>query len=76
MAGGRFHAECDSQASLEAARLDGATRAAFEARFESLAEEGPRDYYGPLTAIRRAPGGGLELALDNRETPGFGRLLD
>ena len=76
VAGGRFHAECDSQASLEAARLDGETRAAFEARFESLAEEGSRDYYGPLTAIRRAPGGGLELALDNRETPGFGRLLD
>lgn len=76
VAGGRFHAECGREVSIEVERLDAETKAAFEARFESVAEEGSRDYYGPLTAIRREPGGGLDLVLDDRETPGFGRLLD
>lgn len=75
VAGGRFHAECGREASIEAARFDTGTRAAFEARFGRVFEEGTRDYYGPLTAIRRDSDGGLELALDDRQTPGFGCLL-
>jgi len=76
VAGGRFHAECGREASIEAARFDAETKAAFEGRFERVFEEASQDYYGPLTAIRRGPKGGVALALDNRETPGFGRVLD
>lgn len=72
VAAGRFHAECGDEVSVEAARFDSETRAAFEARFGRVFEEGSREYYGPLTAIRRQPRGGLELALDDRQTPGFG----
>jgi len=72
---GRFHAEDARTVSVEAARLDRDVRASLAARFRQTVEESWRQYYGPLTAIRRQRDGRLSVALDDRETPGFGRVL-
>ena len=72
---GRLHTEDARTVSVEVARLGHDVRASLEARFQQTVEENWRHYYGPLTAIRRENGGRLSVALDDRETPGFGRVL-
>ncbi|NYZ15569.1 hypothetical protein HL658_23765 [Azospirillum sp. RWY-5-1] len=72
---GRLHAESRDAATLERTRHEPAVEAAFAGRFRSVGTEEWTQYYGPLTAIRRGADGAAELGLDDREGPGFGRVL-
>lgn len=71
---GRFHAEGRRRATMEFERLPSGTEAQLRRAFETVEAEGPDDYYGPCTAIRRDGDGGLTLGLDDR-WPGFGTLV-
>jgi len=71
---GRFHAEARGQATLELDRLPRAIEVALRAAFQTVAAEGPEDYYGPCTAIRRDSDGTLTLGVDDR-WPGFGTVV-
>jgi gamma-glutamyltranspeptidase / glutathione hydrolase len=68
---GRVHAEDHTRVSCETARLGAARVEALRRRFPSVEDETGERYYGPLTAIRYAPGG-IELALDDRLFSGLG----
>lgn len=71
---GRFHAESRQRATLELDRLSHPVKAALQAAFEMVEAEGPMDYYGPCTAIRRDADGGVTLGIDDR-WPGFGVII-
>ena len=66
IARGRFHAEDASRATLEPDRLPQEFAAALQGAFASVEAEGPLDYYGPCTAIRRDSDGAMTLGLDDR----------
>lgn len=71
---GRFHAETRDRATLESGRWDASVRDALRRGFAAVEEEGPAEYYGPFTAIRREADGAFELGLDDR-WPGRGAIL-
>jgi gamma-glutamyltranspeptidase / glutathione hydrolase len=68
---GRLHAEDATCVSCETARLGASCTEALGRRFRVVEDETGERYYGPLTAIRHAPGE-IELALDDRLFEGFG----
>ncbi len=69
---GRLHAEDAHQVTYELARLGSATGDALRKRFATVEVE--KQYSGPLTAIGLDADGRVEIALDDRETSGFGAL--
>jgi len=71
---GRFHAEARDRATLEKDRFPPEVASALQAAFRTVETEGPADYYGPCTAIRRDGDGGLALGMDDR-WQGFGAIL-
>jgi gamma-glutamyltranspeptidase/glutathione hydrolase len=68
---GRVHAEDRTRVSCETTRLGTSCVEALRGRFACVEDETGENYYGPLTAIRHAPGS-IELALDDRLFSGFG----
>jgi gamma-glutamyltranspeptidase/glutathione hydrolase len=68
---GRLHAESTSRATFETSRLGPAVQRALRARFAEVGYENWEDYFGPLSALSRAPDGCVTVAIDDRETPGY-----
>lgn len=72
VAGGRFHAEDDTLVHGEGDRLEAGAVEALRGRFARFEPETGDNYFGPLTAIRRAVSGDIEMAVDDRRFKGFG----
>jgi gamma-glutamyltranspeptidase len=71
VSGGRVHAERRDVVSWEEGRLGDEVRAALRSRFERVEAEDSENYFGPLTALRRAASGEVETAVDDRIWEGF-----
>lgn len=71
VSGGRLHTEGRDRVFWEDGRLGAETRAALQARFESVEAESADNYFGPLTALRIAASGEIEAAVDDRIWQGF-----
>jgi gamma-glutamyltranspeptidase / glutathione hydrolase len=71
IAGGRFHSESHERVTLERGRWSSDVESSLGAVFPQVAEEGPTDYYGPFTTIRRDGIGSIEIGLDDRAWRGY-----
>ena len=68
---GRFHAEEPGRVFVEDGRLAAAAKRELATVFPALEAESRDAYFGPLTAVAVAPGGHIEVAVDDRQSVGF-----
>jgi gamma-glutamyltranspeptidase/glutathione hydrolase len=68
---GRFHAETPESVFVETTRCDSSFLIELGHRFGEVRPEISDNYYGPLTAIARTPGGQIEIGVDDRDFAGF-----
>ena len=68
---GRIHAESRDRVTFEIARLGPGIGTSLKQEFVAVGEENWENYFGPLTAIRVNADGRYEVAVDDREIPGF-----
>jgi gamma-glutamyltranspeptidase/glutathione hydrolase len=68
---GRLHAESAARATIESARWAPEARHLLAAAFPAVETENPKDYYGPLSAIRWSRSQPVQAGLDDRSWPAY-----
>jgi gamma-glutamyltranspeptidase/glutathione hydrolase len=72
---GRFHSESASCAHIEMERFGADVVSAFREMFIEVQPELSENYFGPLTAISCGERGPVNVAIDDRELPGFSACI-
>jgi gamma-glutamyltranspeptidase len=72
---GRIHVEDGLLAKAEPKRLPAPVIDALKQAFPEVGPENTPGYNSPMSAIRLSSDGAVEIGLDDRETPAWGRIL-